>query len=48
MPALVAIEKQGFGAAEGVVFELVAGFFEIERDSGHHCYLLVVLVCCII
>jgi hypothetical protein len=45
MPAPIAVEKQGFG---GVVFELVAGFFEIERDSGHHCYLFIVLVKCII
>lgn len=47
MSASVAVEKQGFGG-EGVVVESVAGFFEIERDSRHHCYLLGLLVKCII
>jgi len=39
MPAPVAVEKQGFGGDEGVVVDSVSGFFEVEGNSGHHCYL---------
>jgi hypothetical protein len=48
MPPLVAVEKQGFWGDEGIAVESVTGFFEVERDSGHHCYLFILLVKCII
>lgn len=44
MPPPIAVEKQGFGRNVGIAVESVASFFEVERDSGHHCYLLVLLV----